>query len=84
MRLMVAKGMDERVLALHTEVTTATAKLARESDESASDVLGGRLPVRALLSFLFRPADGDGWLHAEGADRQRSRRCPLWQARGED
>ena len=40
MRLMVAKGTDERVLALHTEVTTlATVKLAGESDESASDAV---------------------------------------------
>ena len=40
MRLMVAKGTEERVLALHSEVTTlATVKLAGESDESASDVV---------------------------------------------
>ena len=40
MRLMVAKGTDERVLALRTEVTTlATVKLAGDSDESASDVV---------------------------------------------
>ena len=40
MRLMVANGTDERVLALHTEVATlATVKLAGESDESASGVV---------------------------------------------
>ena len=71
MRLMVAQGTDERVLALHTAVTTfATVKLAEESDESASDVvvygMHGSRPSscaylwRALLSCLFRPADGDG------------------------
>ena len=32
---------------------------------------------------LSRPADSEGWLHAEGADRQRSRRCLLWQLAGE-
>ena len=40
MRLMVGKGTDERVLALHTEVTaSATVKLAGGSDESASGVV---------------------------------------------
>ena len=32
-----------------------------------------------MLSCLSRPADSEGWLHAAGADRQRSRCCPLWQ-----
>ena len=51
MRLMVGKGTDERVLALHTEVTaSASVKLAGGSDESASGVVvygmvRGRLPV---------------------------------------
>ena len=46
-----AEGTDERVLALHTEVTTlATVELAGEIDESASDVVvygmvRARLPV---------------------------------------
>ena len=36
-----------------------------------------------MLSCLSRPTDSEGWLHAEGADRQRSRRCPQWQLAGE-
>ena len=40
MRLMVGKGTDERVLALHTEVTaSASVKVAGGSDESASGVV---------------------------------------------
>ena len=40
MRLMVGKGTDERVLALHTEVTaSASVKLAGGSVESASGVV---------------------------------------------
>ena len=66
MSLMVAKGTDERVLALHTEVTTlATVKLAGESDESAvrcRRLRPGPMPSscdklwRAMLSCLSRPA----------------------------
>ena len=58
MRLMVAKGTDERVLALHTEVTTlATLKLA------------GRVTSRHQMSSFAAWSDGDGvslgkgWLH---------------------
>ena len=52
MRLMVAKGFDERVLALHTEVTTlATVKLAGERDESASNVVVYGMVRNALLSL---------------------------------
>ena len=63
MRFMVVNGTDERVLALHTEVTTlATVKLAGESDESAYDVVVYGMVPSSLVS---RPAACEGWFHGE-------------------
>ena len=82
MRLMVAEGTDERVLALHTEVTTlATVKLAGESVESASDVVVYGMVPSSLVS---RPAACGGWLHGE-VDAlngcKRHRRACLWRCK---
>ena len=63
------------------ETVSAMVQSAREINESGPDVvIYGMVPS----SLVSRPAACEGWLHAESADRQRSRRCPLWQAGGRD